>query len=587
VSLEPLPSRPVLAASSAGDTPRLEQLEIAVRALQARVAALESGLVAARDAGPSTSEASPKSAPASELPPPEGDAFEGLGAAPALAGRALMAVAGAYLIRALAESRLLPTRLALVLGLGYAAAWLARAGVEARRRRRGVASADMVVVALIAFPLAAEATLRFGVGVPAVALLVAAMTAGLSWAAARDGIAAGAWAATLGATGVAGLLAVTAHAIDASAATALAVGLVAYAADRGRGWTGLAWLAALSADVLVLGAALVALQPGGPPAGYSALAVPAGLIGVLALPAVYLGAFACASVFRGTRLRAFELAQGAASLTIALLLARPLGRLAGLSAPALGALAAAGTALAGTAALIHGRRSRPLEATGFAAVACVLGFAATALLVPAGGRMPVWAAAALLAAAWARGGGARRAALSLAALLAAGTAAGIHGLAVRQLAGSLPTERSSAASWAFALAAVGVAAFLREGPGGWMRTAARAGAAAAAVLVVAGGSVALVLGGDAPASDAGAVAAVRTVVIASLAIVLALLARWTSDAAAGGLMRAVLVVGAVKLILEDLPRGRALTLVIGLAAYGAALLLAPAIERRGTRTSPR
>ena len=42
----------------------------------------------------------------------------------------------------------------------------------------------------------------------------------------------------------------------------------------------------------------------------------------------------------------------------------------------------------------------------------------------------------------------------------------------------------------------------------------------------------------------------------------------------------VLLVGAVKLLLEDVPAGRAATLVLSFALYGAALIVAPKLAKR-------
>jgi hypothetical protein len=43
----------------------------------------------------------------------------------------------------------------------------------------------------------------------------------------------------------------------------------------------------------------------------------------------------------------------------------------------------------------------------------------------------------------------------------------------------------------------------------------------------------------------------------------------------------VLIVGGLKLLVEDFPQGRPATLVLSLAVYGAALIVAPRWVRRG------
>jgi hypothetical protein len=75
------------------------------------------------------------------------------------------------------------------------------------------------------------------------------------------------------------------------------------------------------------------------------------------------------------------------------------------------------------------------------------------------------------------------------------------------------------------------------------------------------------------AGDPGVAAALRTAVLAALALGLAA-ARRASWPELGWLVYPLLALGGVKLLLQDLREGRPATLVLSLALYGAVLVLA-------------
>jgi hypothetical protein len=88
------------------------------------------------------------------------------------------------------------------------------------------------------------------------------------------------------------------------------------------------------------------------------------------------------------------------------------------------------------------------------------------------------------------------------------------------------------------------------------------------------------LAGLADSADPAAIALVRSAVLAVAAVLLAFLARRTSFAELGWLAWAVLVLGGIKLVVEDVPAGRPLTLFVAFALYGASLLWTPIILKR-------
>jgi len=82
-----------------------------------------------------------------------------------------------------------------------------------------------------------------------------------------------------------------------------------------------------------------------------------------------------------------------------------------------------------------------------------------------------------------------------------------------------------------------------------------------------------------PGLDAGALATVRTSVLAAAALALAWAGRSARWRESGWLLYPVLALGGLKLLVEDLPRSQPATLFIALAAYGGALIVAPRLAR--------
>jgi hypothetical protein len=97
---------------------------------------------------------------------------------------------------------------------------------------------------------------------------------------------------------------------------------------------------------------------------------------------------------------------------------------------------------------------------------------------------------------------------------------------------------------------------------------------------VIGYAIPLVSGAPGQAADAALAAAIRTVVLGAAVLLLA----WTGGrgvfAEGRWLMYVVLVLGGIKLLVEDFVAGRPATLVLSLAVYGAALIVAPRLVRR-------
>src|ERR1019366_3711045 len=123
---------------------------------ESRVSALERSPKAAN------SRPSPAAAPASATPAAEPIALPQEGGVFPVVGKAMLGIAGAYLLRALAESGSLPQLVVVALALAYAGMWLLWAArVPANTPFASVAYA--VTSALILAPMLWELTLRFKV----------------------------------------------------------------------------------------------------------------------------------------------------------------------------------------------------------------------------------------------------------------------------------------------------------------------------------------------------------------------------------------------------------------------------------------
>lgn len=83
--------------------------------------------------------------------------------------------------------------------------------------------------------------------------------------------------------------------------------------------------------------------------------------------------------------------------------------------------------------------------------------------------------------------------------------------------------------------------------------------------------------------DPGALATIRTGVMAVAALALARAGRGETFREARWVVYPLLLAGGVKLLMEDLPRSRPSTLFVAFAAYGAALIVAPRLARERRR----
>jgi hypothetical protein len=551
------------------------RLRTEVEALGARLAAVEQRL--ARLEGESAPAAPADAAPLPDVPwLPQG--------ALALAGRTLLVLAGAYLVRALAHAGALPLALGAALGLVYAAALVLRAELDARAGRRSSAALHSTSAAAIAFPLVWEATARFalvgplGAGVAVVALAAASLAV-----AHRHRLQGSAWLAALGACATVWALLLTNHRLTVALVALLALGALVEWLSLDGALAGLRWPVAAALDAAALATILIGARPD-PPASYPPLTLTEAAGVLAALPVLYLASLAVRTLRQERPVAAFDAIQGTLAVVLGLVGLRDVLAARGGATELPGLLAALLAALCYAMAFARAER-RPGQGRNFyfystAGAVLLLGGALLA------GRLPLaWAPLGVLAVALGRrfDRTTLRAHGAL-ALAAACVAAGLANAGVRAVAGLSPPELAASAwlSAAFALAAWIVLASdpratstARRLPGLLLALVVALSLAAALRPLLARAL------GSRLAADATTIAASRAAVVVVLVLGLAWLTRRGMPELVW-LVYPLLGAGAV-MLLADVRSASPAGLVASLGLYGAALLLVPRLLRADER----
>lgn len=508
----------------------------------------------------------------------EGKRAEAATVVPTL-GKAVLALAGAYLLRAAAESGVAPRRLFLLAAIGYAVAWL----MWAARKHRKSRFASMVFGMTAAFvfaPLLWEGTVRFHDLTPefASALLVGyvALSLGLAWQQRLEGIL---WIAVVSAVGTALALLIATHEVGSLTVGLLAIAFITEVAAWRGTWTSSRTVSSLGADCAVAILGVVMTSSEGVPSSYRPMG--AGEINSLCL--ILLLIYGGSLAIRGFgMLRIWtlgEVTQTAVAFALGTWVSLRATR--GGTATVFGvlflllAVACYWGALERFADLEIQRNRRVTE--NYAA-----GLTMAGIFLIAGGNLRAMLLS--LAAIGALGLFTQTRYLSLGIhgalyLLAASMACHLFGYAGRALAGTMPAWPEWGV-WVVIVAGslsyiMGSRARGEKRSTGvlWLVPASLVAFALSAVIVVGFAAQKIV------ALSASRLSMVRTVVTCLMALALGYLGsqwnrvelRWVSYGAIG--------LGALKLLGEDLRFGNAGTLMVSLLFYGMVLILLPRVTR--------
>ena len=550
----------------------LEQIHARLAELERRVAALEK-----RRELPATSSVDTF---LGAIPKEKEKRLGSISAVPVL-GKAVLAIAGAYLLRAIAESGAVPRWIMLVTGMVYAAVWLAWA-VRSHRTSHFASVIFALTAAVILPPLLWEGTVRFRkltAGFTSVVLVGAVvLSLGLAW---KERLEAIPWIGTVAAVSTALALIIATRELRAFTTGLLAMALVTeVVAGCGR-WLSLRIVTAVAADFAVGLLGLVMTSAEGVPESYRVMSAGELNAYCVALMVIYGGSIAVRAFVLERKLTFTEVGQAAVAFALGTWVS--LRATHGQSSRVLGAvfLLMALVCYWGVLTRFSAagmRRNRRVSAN----YAAGLVLAGTLLLLNGNFQVVALSLAAMAAAA----AFTRTKHLSLGIhatfyVLAAGIVSGLFTYVASALAGKIP----SWPVWTFFVAAVaGLVSYLvgtrASGEGWtarmlWVLPSLVAGSAAAALAVT---GIAAMGAGELSASK---LSMVRTAVTCVLALAFGYAGSRWNRVELGWVAYGAIGLGALKLLLEDLRFGSAGTLMVSLLFYGLILILLPRLTRFG------
>lgn len=559
-------------------TSAIEEISNHLRDLERRVAMLESR--AGQDPSPQLV-AGPPQRP---RPPATWHGFppvESPSGAFAIVGKAVLGIAGAYLLRAVAESNAVPKLLVLFVAILYAGGWMLWAA-RTHSANRFASATYAVTSALIFSPLLWESTARFQVLSPALAsaALVAfvALSLVLAW---RRELQLIPWIATLSAVFVAVALIIETHDLVPLTAALLAVALATEAdACLGHRLT-LRAIPALAADFAVWLLVAILASSEAVPEGYHAAAPATMALLCFSLLAIYGGSLGIRNFALRHRMTAFEIVQGVLACALGSLgvmratqnaLAPPLGILL---------LLFAGVCYWSTLAIFTSedhRRNRRISATWAAALLLAGSF----LLFRANLQIPfLCLAAVVLAWVYTRS---RRLSLGVHASFYLAAAVVVSPLPI-YIAGALAGNVPGVPDWLMLVVTIAAGLCCAFG---WrvaedQRARRLLWALPGAVVGVVGAALAVAmtvwLAAGRVQLAASTLSVVRTIVNCILALGFALLGARGKRIEMIWLAYAAVAFGTLKLLFEDLRFGNAVTMVVSLLFYGVILILLPRLTR--------
>jgi hypothetical protein len=567
----------------------VEQLSQRVRELERRVSALES-----QPEKITTAAAEPNFALQRPRPPATWRGFppaEVPGGAVPVLGKAVLGIAGAYLLRAIAESAAVPKLPILVVAILYAGLWMLWA-VRVHAANRFASVTYGITAALILSPLLWESTVRFQVLAPAFAAVVlvafVVLALALAW---RRNLQMIPWIATLSTVITAVALIIATRELVPLTAALLAVALATEFAACMEHRLSLRAVPAIAANFAVWLLVDVMTSSGGVPEAYRPISPATITLLCLILFAIYGGSIAVRTLFLRRPITLFEIGQGVVAFVLAAF--GVMRATLGAAAPALAVVSLLLAAICYWGVLSRftaAAYARDRRVCATYAAALLLG--GTLLLFPVNLQAPFLCIAAMAAVFFY----ARTNELSLGIhasfyLGAAAAASSLPGFTVAALSGTVP----SAPRWDVWIVALSAAVCYivgsRQTPATpvapeqkkrrllWVLPAVVAGFAAAALAVVA---IVWLAAGRADLSPSR-LSVIRTVVNCALALAMGYLGSRWKRIELGWVAYTAVAFGTIKLLFEDLRFGNAASLVVSLLFYGLILILLPRLTR-GTQT---
>ena len=554
--------------------PEWEALEREVRELAQRVAQLE------RYAGLSAPAAPAAIAPRIRASHP----LAGMPGLLPIVGKALLGLAGAYLLRALTESGTLSPKVGIAAGIVYALLWLGWAARSPAAERLTTAIHSLTAV-LVLCPLLWEATVRFhAIGTwtaAAVLLAFAAFGMAISW---RKSLLIVSTFATLAALGTAAALLLATHDVLPFTFLFLAVAAAIEASACLGHSLGERWLGATAADLAVLLATWLVTNERGLPQGYAPIPHAWLLTAQVALLTIYLSSTIVRTLFRGFSFTGFETAQCAVAFAISLS--------GGLQmAPVMAAvmlLCAAACYLA-SFALLERQGASSRNFFTYSTFGILLALAGSRILLSGAATAWVWSILAV-ACIWAGGSFGRLTLLVHGGiyLLLALAASGAFQEAASLLlgAGSWPGERQMALWTGLAATAAAyrlVVYYRRAEYASTNMQVFRLAVAASFLWMAAGIAAGILTGAYHLVLGAGAnlayCAALRTGGLAGLSLLLAWAGPRWNHVELSLLVYPAMVLGGYRLLVQDLNQGHNGALFFSLLLYGAVLTALPRLKR--------
>jgi hypothetical protein len=489
---------------------------------------------------------------------------------PYLLGRALLGLAGAYLLRALTESATLPQPAGVSAGILYAILWLVWAARTDAAEHFETALHSLTAV-LVLCPLLWEATVRLQTVstwmAAAILLFFTIFGLAISW---RKNILILATIATVAALGTAAGLLVTTHDVLPFTLLLLAIAAAVEGSACAGHWLSERWLTASAADLAVLLATWLVTNPRGLPPDYVSVSHVWLLAALVLLLAIYLASTIVRTLLRGFTFTFFETAQCAIALAITLNGSLRLSAEDPRIAPAIGALAlscAASCYLVSIARLHHGRNFYTYSTFGI-----LLAVAGSRILLSLDAASVLWLLLAALSM-WA-GGFYGRSTLQVHGGIYLFLALLCLGALPRSIAALLGTAELSWSVYAGA-AAAGVC-YLLSRPG-----VLRLACAGMLALLVAAIAAAGLTGGYHALFGAAAThsycATLRTCVLAGGSLWLAWAGSRWQRIELRQLIYPTMLLAAYRLIAEDMRQDQKAAAVISLLIYGAVLMTLPKV----------